>query len=52
MDKIKHKELVEDILNSGDVLDVENYSIDMIVEDLIDILVTSAKQCAPKQKVK
>ena len=52
VDKIKYKELVVDILNSGDVLDVENYSIDLIVEDLTDILVTSAKQCAPKQKRK
>ena len=52
VDKIKYKELVEDRLNSGDVLDVENESIDLIVEDLTDILVTSAKQCAPKQKRK
>ena len=52
VDKIKYKELVEDRLNSGDVLDVENDSIDLIVEDLTDILVASVKQCAPKQKRK
>ena len=52
MDKVKYKELLESRLSDGKVLDIENDNIDLVVEDLTDILVTTAQQCALERKQK
>ena len=52
VDKDRYKELVECRLSEGNVLDVEKDNINLVVEDLTDILVTTAQQCAPQRKRK
>ena len=52
VDKVKYKDLVEERLSDRNLLDVENDNINLVVEDLTDILVSTANQCAPQQKRK
>ena len=42
LDKVKNKELVENRLSDSHVLGAENDNIDLVVEDLTDILVSTA----------
>ena len=52
IEKVKYKELVENRLSDSHVLDAENDNIDLVVEELTDILVSTAKQCAPQRNRK
>ena len=52
VDKAKYKDLVEERLSDRNLLDVKSDNINLVVEDLTDILVSTANQCAPQQKRK
>ena len=52
VDKAKYKDLVEERLSDRNLLDVESDNINLVVEDLTDILLSTANQCAPQQKQK